>query len=370
MTALFELRILEGPNLYFPRPAIVATYDVSGVSADLVSPARPTRDLARLVRDVAHAAGIPRISVRVRPGDTETRFAVIFPWRDRAQGEALASAVAEVLDASGTAATAELVAQVSARVAATQPGPGPSAVKPKIPVVALTGTRCSKAAAAILSHVARSAGLLVGWANEDGIHVDDELVEAGDFSGPDGPRRVLAYDAVDFAVTEVSRSGILLTGVGLLSNTVSVVTDVGAEHLGEGIDTLDVLAEVKSVVAQITRKGGWAVLNADDPLVFAIRASTKAHPWVFTLNPGSEVARSVLDTGGRITTVLDARIMVVRGQRKAEELVPLATLPPAYWATDEPLRCLLAAVTAALAAGLAEDDVVKGLVGLPAEGVL
>ena len=31
-TSLIELRVLEGPNLYFPRAAIKLTLDVSGLS--------------------------------------------------------------------------------------------------------------------------------------------------------------------------------------------------------------------------------------------------------------------------------------------------------------------------------------------------
>lgn len=368
MTALVELRILEGPNLYFPRPAIVVVVDTDGVDPAVLSPSRTTRDLARLARDIAHASGTTRIAVRVRPGGEDGHYAVIFPWRDRAWAEALGKAVARVLDQSGTSGRDELVRRAADDVAATEPGPAPSAVRPKIPVVTITGTNCSKASAAMLAHLARTAGHLVGWANAQGIHVDDELVEAGDFSGPAGPRRVLEYDTVDYAVTEVDRGGILLKGVGLLSNTVSVVTDVGAEHLGEGIDSLEVLAEVKSVVAQITRKGGWTVLNADDAQVFAIREHTRALPWVFTLNPASAAARTVLEVGGRITTILDAHVMVVRSSRKAEPLVSLAEVPPVYWKDDDPLRCLLAATTAALASGLREEDVVKGLVTLPEEG--
>ena len=73
-------------------------------------------------------------------------------------------------------------------------------------------------------------------------------------------------------MTETARGGILLKGIGLTRNDVSVVTNVSADHLGlQGIDTLDQLAEVKAVVPRITRKDGWAVLNADDPRVFAMR---------------------------------------------------------------------------------------------------
>ncbi len=33
MTSLVELRVLEGPNLYFPRAAIKLTLDVTGLAA-------------------------------------------------------------------------------------------------------------------------------------------------------------------------------------------------------------------------------------------------------------------------------------------------------------------------------------------------
>ena len=72
-------------------------------------------------------------------------------------------------------------------------------------------------------------------------------MEAGDYSGPSGAGRVLAHAEVEFAVTETARGGILLKGIGLTRNDVSVVTNVSADHLGlQGIDTVDQLAEVKA----------------------------------------------------------------------------------------------------------------------------
>ena len=106
---------------------------------------------------------------------------------------------------------------------------------------------------------------------------------------------MLAHPQVQLAVTETARGGILLKGIGLTRNDVSVVTNVSADHLGlQGIDTLDQLAEVKGVVPHITRKDGWAVLNGDDPRVFAMRATIKAQPWVFSRDPDSPAIREVL----------------------------------------------------------------------------
>jgi cyanophycin synthetase len=117
---------------------------------------------------------------------------------------------------------------------------------------------------------------------------------------------VLAHKEVELAVTETARGGILLKGIGLVHNHVSVVTNVSADHLGlQGIDTLDQLAEVKSVVPRITRADGWAVLNAHDPRVLAMRAVIRARPWVFTRDPDSPAVREVLADGGRATTVID-----------------------------------------------------------------
>ena len=87
---------------------------------------------------------------------------------------------------------------------------------------------------------------------------------------------MLAHKQVQLAVTETARGGILLKGIGLAYNHVSVFTNVSADHLGlHGIDTLDQLAEVKGVVSRITKASGWAVLNGDDPRVYATRTSVR-----------------------------------------------------------------------------------------------
>ncbi len=120
-------------------------------------------------------------------------------------------------------------------------------------------------------------------------------------------------------MTETARGGILLKGIGLTRNDVSVVTNVSADHLGlQGIDTLDQLAEVKAVVPRITRKDGWAVLNGDDPRVFAMRSVIKAQPWVFSRDPDSPAIREVLSHGGRATTVIDGWVAVLHAELRRE----------------------------------------------------
>src|SRR5687767_12402671 len=104
----------------------------------------------------------------------------------------------------------------------------------------------------------------------------------------------------------------LLKGMGVAANDVSVVTNVSADHLGlQGIDTVDQLAEVKAIVTKATRPGGWAVLNGEDPRVWAMRAGTRAKPWVFSLRADAPAVREAIDAGGRAITILDNSITVL-----------------------------------------------------------
>ena len=86
--------------------------------------------------------------------------------------------------------TPDLEAAVSAAaetVAAAEPGDGPTTLTPRVPVVAVTGTNGKTTTSRMIAHIARAHGLLTGWSNTDGIYIDGELVEAGDYSGPSGP---------------------------------------------------------------------------------------------------------------------------------------------------------------------------------------
>ena len=149
--ALVELRVLEGPNLYFPRAAIKLTLDVTalaqapeeelrrlaqrlGISS--IRAGAPlsgfrqrslTRLVTRLVRRIAAEAGTTRLGVRVRPTSEAERIVVAYPWRDRNRARALGEAVASVIDGLGTADVDTLVANAARRVSTVERGASPSA---------------------------------------------------------------------------------------------------------------------------------------------------------------------------------------------------------------------------------------------------
>jgi len=386
-TSLVELRVLEGPNLYFPRAAVKLTLDLTGlIEADEeratrfatrigLKRARPgaagsgfrqrfaMRALARLVRQVAAESGTTRLAVRVRPTNDVHRIVVAYPWRHRSRAQALGRAVAGVLDAMPAPDLDALVDQAAETVRRSEPGEGPTTLRPRVPVVAVTGTNGKTTTSRMVAHIARTHGMHVGWSSTDGIYVDGELVEPGDYSGPSGAGRVLAHRQVELAVTETARGGILLKGIGLVHNHVSVVTNVSADHLGlQGIDTLDQLAEVKSVVPRITRAEGWAVLNGDDPRVLAMRTVVRARPWVFSRDPDAPALREVLGDGGRATTVIDGWLTVLTPDTDPDPLVEMVEVPMTLAGLSRfNVENALAAASAALAVGLPREAVVEGL---------
>src|SRR5215204_4215616 len=144
-TALVELRVLDGANLYFPRPAIKLTLAVPGllslpeeraaavageVGLMAGSPGPPggeqrrrfaTRLLAHLIRRTAAAAGVRALAVRSRPGPEPAQLVVAYPWRRQHAAEALGRAVAELVASMGTPGLAERVEAAGAALRQVEP---------------------------------------------------------------------------------------------------------------------------------------------------------------------------------------------------------------------------------------------------------
>lgn len=69
---------------------------------------------------------------------------------------------------------------------------------------------------------------------------------------------------------------------------VGVVTNVGPVHL-ERAGSIERIAQAKSELVAALPADGWAILNADDPLVAAMSGKTKAQVFTYGLTPGCDL---------------------------------------------------------------------------------
>jgi cyanophycin synthetase len=386
---LIELRVLDGPNLYFTRPAIKLTLGaapwlalperrVQQLSAragftPVANPGPPATDQRRryltrlavhLTRSLAEATRT-HLAVRGRPGAGQDDLVVAFPWRRQGAAEAFGRALIPLLRSclDGRRSLERALDEAARRLDAVQPGPPPTVLSPAIPIVAVTGTNGKTTTVRLLAHLARVGGHSVAFTTTDGVYRNDELVEAGDYSGFSGAARALGQPDIDFAVLETARGGILLRGIGTDHNDVAVVTNVTEDHLDQyGIRTLDQMAEVKATITRITRPQGWDVLNADDPRVLAMRRLAAGRPWLFSLDADHPAIRTTLAEGGRALSVIDGALVVMSSRRQVHRLLAVEEVPVTLAGiSSHNLRNAMAAAAGALGAGVPEEAVVEGL---------
>jgi cyanophycin synthetase len=246
----------------------------------------------------------------------------------------------------------------------------PPGATSRIPIVAVTGTNGKTTTARMISHVFKGMGRKVGMTSTDGIVIDERLVIRQDASGPKSARMVLQNPRVDFAVFEVARGGILREGLGYERNDVAVVLNVQPDHLGlRGIDTLEQLADVKAVLVEAVPRTGYAVLNADDPLVRKMRRKCSGQVvWFSMAEPGSEV-RDYIEghcrRGGRAVVLERSDLgdmIVVKHGRRSMQLAWTHLLPATFGGRAMlNVQNAMAAAAAAFAAGAPLHDIRQGL---------
>jgi cyanophycin synthetase len=173
----------------------------------------------------------------------------------------------------------------------------------RIPIMAITGTNGKTTTSRMVSHMWKNAGKIVGLTTTDGVYINGKLTVAGDTTGPASAQMVLKDPSVEMAVLETARGGILRSGMGYDYCNVGACLNISADHLGlKGVNTLDDLAKVKSVVVEAAKD--VAVLNADDPHVLKMSAKVTAkHIFYVTLNPEHALVKQHIRAGGKACIV-------------------------------------------------------------------
>jgi cyanophycin synthetase len=187
----------------------------------------------------------------------------------------------------------------------------------RIPIIAITGTNGKTTTTRITAHIAKSAGKKVGYTTSDGVYIQNQLMMKGDCTGPISAQFVLKDPTVDFAVLECARGGILKNGLAFQNCDVAIVTNVAADHMGlGGINTLDQMAKLKGVVPETVFPHGYAVLNADDDLVYAMRKELKCNLALFSMDENNNRIKDHCKKGGLAVVFENDYISILKGTWK------------------------------------------------------
>ncbi len=151
-----------------------------------------------------------------------------------------------------------------------------------IPIISVTGTNGKTTTTRLIAHILHTAGYSVGMTTTGGIYVNNKCIYTGDTTGYYSAKAILNNSEVEAAVLETARGGIIKKGLAYDRADVGIITNITEDHLGiDGIETMDDLAYVKSLVGEAVKDNGYAVLNADDLVSISIINRIKSRMIMF-----------------------------------------------------------------------------------------
>lgn len=230
----------------------------------------------------------------------------------------------------------------------------------KFPIVSVTGTNGKTTTARIIQHVLSLTGKTVGMTSTSGIYIGEKCICKGDNSGPISAKTLLSNKTIDAAVLETARGGIVHGGLGYDLADVGVITNITGDHLGiDGINDMEDLAFVKSLVAEAVKPDGAAVLNAEDEMTPYVLNRIKARKILFYKDP---------EAAGKFENLKCTRVYAEDGIIKIEDgavttdVIPVSEISVTYGGLiDCNIENSLAATAALYGLNVPVKMITKGL---------
>jgi cyanophycin synthetase len=232
----------------------------------------------------------------------------------------------------------------------------------RIPIIATSGTNGKTTTTRLIAHIAKMTGYRVGYTTSDGVYIQNRLLMTGDCTGPASTEFVLRDPTVNFAVLECARGGLLRAGLGFKKCDVAVVTNVSGDHLGlKGINTLDQLAKVKAVVPETVLPDGYAILNADDDLVYDMRRNLECNVVLFSMDENNPRIKALQRLNGITAVYENGWVTICRGEWKMR-LMKAEHIPLTYGGKAKfMIQNVLGAILAAHVQGISIEDMKAAL---------
>ncbi len=238
-----------------------------------------------------------------------------------------------------------------------------------VPICTVTGTNGKTTVTRLIAHTLSLAGLKVGMTTTSGVYLGDECLLPGDNTGAVSASIVLSHPETEAAVLETARGGIVRRGLGYDLADVGVITNISEDHLGQdGIETLEDLAHVKSLVVEAVKPWGCAVLNADDKMTPYFLKRVRCNVLMFSRNQDSVLLKEHLKQGGNAVWAhnggLYAQYLGKTTILCRVEDIPITLKGMAACNVEN----ALASAAALLGLNIPESQILKGLTSFRADG--
>lgn len=243
----------------------------------------------------------------------------------------------------------------------------------RIPTAMVAGASGRTSTSTMLASILGSAGHVVGSATTDGVRIDGELIEQGDFASADGAAIVLRDPIVTAAVLETAHADIAKSGLYVDHCDVAALLNVEHDQIGmDGVKTLDDMVEIERKVLDIARKA--VVLNTDDPqcLALAPEFTVKLRTILISRSPDSVDIRDYVARGGEALFLANRdgqETIVVASGSDESPLLSIEAIPATEGGSirfDDVMNAMAAAALA-IGLGIDLDDIRKGLTRCAAE---
>jgi cyanophycin synthetase len=244
----------------------------------------------------------------------------------------------------------------------------PPGAPSRIPIISITGTNGKTTVTRMIGHVLGKTNVCVGMTTTDGIYIGGEQFVEGDTTGPRSAQVVLSDPAVEVAVLETARGGIIRRGLGYDWSDIGVMTNISDDHVGQdGIKSVEDVLYIKSLVAERVKEGGTLVLNADDEHLARLMENERVKKVpktavYFAIDENNPVVRSHLQAGGKAYFARNNALIESVGEVQ-RTLADVSMLPVVMnGAAQFQIGNLLAAIAACRAFGVEQDVLLKSLI--------
>ncbi len=233
----------------------------------------------------------------------------------------------------------------------------------RIPIISITGTNGKTTTTRILAQIFKNKYDFVGFTTTDGTYVNEQCIMSGDNTGPISAKTLLKDPLIDIALLETARGGIIRGGLGYQESDIGVIINISEDHLGvDGIETLEDLANIKSLIIETVRKTGRCILNADDKAVINLADRARAPIIFFSQKNNNVIIYNHCNNGGEAVYIKENNIIYQKSELKVIIYQDISKIPITVKGfAKHNIENVLAATAVAISLGVNNECINKGL---------